>query len=59
MGEKRLKYLFSGSCFGHAVQQVSLSIVHDLINIVQQTRLTFDLEIDNPWSLLFAPDKVT
>ena len=40
-------FFFSGSFFGHAVQQVNLSIFHQaLINIVQQTRLTFDLEIE-------------
>ena len=41
-------WLYSISAiFGHAVQHVNLSIFHlALINIVQQTRLTFDLEIE-------------
>ena len=61
MGEKRLQLFFSSSFFGHAVQQVNLSVFHQaLIKIAQQTRLTFDLEIrDNLWSLLYVPDKAT
>ena len=47
MGKKWLKYLFFGSFFSHAVQQVSLSIFHQaIINTAHQTRLTFDLEIE-------------
>ena len=53
--------IFSGSFFGHAVQQVSFSIFNQaLINIVQQN--TIDVrsrDRNNPWSLLFAPEKVT
>ena len=60
MGEKRLLVFFSGSIFDHAVQRVDLSIFHQaLINIVQQTRSTFDLDRGNPWPLLFAPTKAT
>ena len=53
--------MFSGSFFGHAVQQVNLSIFNQaLINIAQQTRLTFDLEIETTHvHCFFAPDKVT
>ena len=38
---------FAGSFFGHAFQQVNLSFLHQtLLNIVQQKRFTFDLEIE-------------
>ena len=38
---------FSGSFFGHAVQQVNLSIFHQaLIDAAHHTRLTFDHEIE-------------
>ena len=51
------KIFSSGSLFGHAIQQVNLSIFPQaLINTAHQTQLTFDL---NPWSLLFVPDKAT
>ena len=47
MGQKRSKLFFSGSVFGHAVQQVNLSIFHQAsINTAHQTRLTFDLGIE-------------
>ena len=40
---------FSGLFLGHAVHQVNLSISHQaLINTAHQTRLNFDLEIDQP-----------
>ena len=60
MGEKRLKHFFLALLYGHAVEHVILSIFHQaLISIVQQTRMAFDLEIDNPSPLLVVPDKVT
>ena len=46
-GETAITFFFTGSFFDHAVQQVNLFIFRQaLINIVQQTRLTFDLEIE-------------
>ena len=46
---KTINLLFSGSFPGHAAQLVKLSIFYQaVIIIVHQTRLTFDLEIDNP-----------
>ena len=64
MGGKTIKrFVFSAFFFGYAVQQVNLPTFDQaLISTVQQTRLTFDLEIDtiyNLWLLLFTPDNVT
>ena len=39
-------YIFAGSFPGHAAQMVKLSIFQVLINIVHQTRWTFDLKIE-------------
>ena len=41
-------------------RSICLFFMEASINTAHQTRLTFDLEIrDNPWSLLFVPDKAT
>ena len=43
------KMFSSGSFFGHVVRQVNSSNSHQaLINTAHQTRLNFDLEIDQP-----------
>ena len=51
--EETVIFFFFCFFFGHAAQVVNFPIFHEaLINIVRQTRLTFDLEIrDNPTSL--------
>ena len=47
MGEKRIQYFFLALFLVMRYQQINLSIYNQaLINIVQQTRLTFDLEIE-------------
>ena len=52
---------FYGSCFGHAVQQVNLVYLSSTLDqhCPPSTINLRSRDKDNPWSLLFVPDKAT